>query len=157
MRISKTASGKQTVKISRKEWIGIGKVAKWIDKKRLNKKAFEEEEWGDISQYESMGSAQSLFDQVPDVDEKRRLVREKIDELTEEELDAFLESEGISLYDLDIDENDEASRAAQEQIAAEEAMDQEPSQVEEGADRIRQEYLEEADRPGKSLSDYLDD
>lgn len=165
MKLNKTASGKQTIKISRKEWLGIGKVAKWIDKKALNKRAFDEDEWmdmdgDDMSRYEGMGSAASLFDQGADVEEKRNMAMKKLNELSEEELDAFLDAEGISLDGMDVDENDEASIAAQEQIAAEEAAlaaAEEAKNVEVDQDQIRQEYLRQNDSQTMSLNDLLDD
>jgi len=127
------ASGKQTIQISRREWVGIGKTAKWLNKSALNKKAFDEDEWGDISQYESLGEAPKLFDQNPDErreEKKQRLIDIiQAGDLTEEQIDAMLAAEGITMEE--IDEEDPASIAAMEDIAVEEEFETEEFETEE--------------------------
>jgi vacuolar-type H+-ATPase subunit I/STV1 len=134
MKLRKMASGKETLTISKKDWIGIGKTAKWIDRSKLNKKAFDEDEWGDISQYEGMGEASSLFDNVPDEQEKRERLIAKIQsgELSEEQIDRLLDEEGISFDDLE-EEDFEASQVAQEEIAREQAEEESKALAEEEA------------------------
>lgn len=123
MKLRKTASGKQTIKMSRKEWLGIGKMAKWIDKSTLNKKAFDEDEWGDISQFEDMGEAPKLFDVNPEEKRNRLIDMIKAGDLTEEQVDRILEEEGITFDDIEAE--DEASAlAAQEDIASELAAEE---------------------------------
>lgn len=161
MKLKKTASGKNTLDISRKEWLNIGKTAKWIDKSKLNKRAFEEEEWGDITQYESMGEAHRLFDDI-DIDEKRERLITKIKrgELSEDQIDRILEEEGIDLDELEgIDLDDEsAALAAQEEIAREQEKEELDRQREESLrdvdpDEIRREYIDESSRDKVRLDD----
>lgn len=138
MKLRKTAS-KQTIEISRKEWISIGKTAKWLSKMALNKKAFDEDEWGDISQYENMGEAPSLFDVNPDErrEEKKQRLMDIIQagDLTEKQIDAMLEAEGVTVEE--IDEEDPASIAAMEEMAREDELAAQEQAAEEAeADAI---------------------
>jgi len=151
MKLKKTASGKQTIKMSRKEWVGIGKTAKWLDRKALNKKAFDEEEWGNLSQYESMGEAYSAFDETPEQKREKLITMIESGELSESQVDKILSEEGIDIVDVDEDALEVADIDAQEEIAREQAAEEaafidaeEAAVAEEDPNKIRTEYLQQA-------------
>ena len=68
MKIIKTASGKKTIKMSRKEWESIGKTAGWAD------------EWGDDGYYEN-----DEIEGVPDLSEEALKEIDMIDQSVKNE------------------------------------------------------------------------
>ena len=65
MKLVKTASGKQTVKISKKEWSDIGKKAGWIKESQYNA-------WDDLYGSDSDDGYDAMRDFGGDIDEARR-------------------------------------------------------------------------------------